>query len=1823
MNWKKLKTGMAAATSTALVASLLLTAIPVVPGTKVLAANEKAVQSNATEDTYLNNQGKLTETPLIQLPLGAVQAESWLENQLLLMKNGITGNMKTYEDYNMESSEWLNGNSGEAWENGPYFARGLTALAYTLDDEELIEEALTWVAAVIDSQQENGYFGPKSDNAWWSRMPMLCVVRDFYEAVEAKPEAERTEKEKEYFGKVIPFLEKYFRYQASELPNRPLSNWADARGGDNLEVVYWLYNHVYDEENPEASQWLLDLGDLIYSQTTNWENEYNNTTVRQHVVNTSQGMKTPAVYSQYKNEEKYKVALSNGIDNMGIDHGRIDGLPNSDEAARDNRSTRGSETCGTVEGLLSTEIAMKVLGEAWMGDRIETLAYNALPAAYPADYSGHAYYILQNQVMDTLGNHEFDCDHGDSSAFGAPLGFDCCFANNHMGWAKFVQNMWMATADGGLAIVAYGPNNVTAEVADGKTAVFEQKTDYPFKDSIQLNYSGDTAEFELKVRIPEWAKSASVKVNGQEQMGAVTGEYYTIEREWTKGDKVSLQFKSEVELTSWYNNSTAVKKGPLIYSLKIEEDWRTYDENDARELKVEHKENQPLREVYPASAWNYGLVTDGNASFEVKEAEQVAMQPFESDNAPVTITAKGVKLEQWILDGNIAGPQPYGPIDYEESEIEDITLIPYACERLRITHFPTMDNEQDTDKVVRTQSTTVKRNGNTYQEFDNIVVPKADNYHLKVEAEGSGTMTINSKYTQEVSGNFELGNLKNLEGLNGYFQFKDGQYNNIRFSGDIKVSKVEVSVEGREIEDIQIFNSSRSGDSAKIMTNLDPQETPYRVVYGTESGKYTNTVDGFSDSTATLNDLQKEQVYYAQVVSTVCGKEVRSPEVVLEVNEDEGGLKPNPGVPNASYDGFNTLNYMQQEWKEYDPDDKVTIQASPSGSEKLSEIRFEKGSNVKAALELEGSENWVDYVVEANISVDKADTNNAGIMFRATDIGEGSDNFKGYFVGIGKAGEKNGILVGYADGSWHTIEEIHDSGIQIKPGENYTIKVVVYDNMFAVYLNNQLLKVYQDDRFYHGTVGLRSYNEAFTAHNVTVRNIKEEDLTVFEDFISGGEEPENPDDPQLHPEHEGASYEGFKATSDGTKADFDLYDPEGKITFEQDGTMSLGSGERVKAVLKTDEPEKWIDYAAEATLSVDEGKTNNCGMMFRANEVGEGPDAYKGYFAGIGWLVGQAGQPGEPGLMIGYADGKAWHDIAKVPCDIQPGQEYRLKVVAYDSQFAIYLDDKLMYQFTDDQFASGKVGLRSYNEAFKVKNMTVRSLTEEDIKVFGRQEEVVPDFKDTFDTDTWDKFGDIDKIKVEDGQMTLGQSTNIKAAAGDTAWKNMVYSADVTLREGEGNAGLLVRSSQEGSGGDNYFGYYFGINGNVYEIGKANGSWKQLETGELKLDVSKPHRLQVVAYEDVFMFYVDENLITTILDSEHTQGRIGARGHDRAMAIDNVEVRGLTEEEIAKAQEYKEQGKQIEITASSANNAIQVKYPKVSNATSFRVVYGKESGVYTGEFTDIFFNSYKGGGIFTHDKVAFSVPEPGTYYVKLYGMNGNTTVATSNELTITTDERAAVDTDKAKAQAMLTQAENTDVSGFTSISKKRMEDAKTYATSVLGTEASNQIQYALAEDLLAISINTPDTEYAGEDETTEPEKPDKSKLQALYDQYKDADSKDYKDGFEELEDALAKAKVVLDDENAVQTEVDAALQYLQNAIDGLVPIDGENPGQGGQGDNGQSGGSNQENPSSHGQKEAVQTGDSNHVMLVFVICAVASVFLIAAWKIRRNKKEVR
>ena len=605
----------------------------------------------------------LIKNAFTPLPLGTVKANGFLQKQLELMRDGITGNMPRYRDYNDSTSRWLGAENGDDWENGVYYLRGLIAQAFVTPVPEFQTLAKKWIDALVNSQRDDGYFGPKQNDDWWPRMPALWALRDWYEATNDK--------------RIIPLMERYFEYQLATLPSRPLRDWGQSRGADNIDVVLWLYDKNGDER-------LIKLANLLKEQTFDWANEYHNTGVRQHVVNTSQGLKySPAAY-RLSGSEFDRNAFFAGLNSIRHDHGRTDGLPNSDEAARDHSSVRGTETCGVVEAMLSTETALRTFGTGDFGDYLEKLAYNSLPNCYDYDYTRHCYYFLQNNVMATHGYHGFDCDHGDSSAFGTPSGFDCCFANNHMGWAKFVQHMWMKSDDG-LALTAYGPCSVSTVISN-KLVSFTEETSYPFRDTVSLTYNGDTADFTLSLRIPRWSKITFV--NG-EQVTSNAANFFDIAKTWNKGDIIEIKFTPEITVTEEFRSSSAITRGALIYCLPIKEKWVETTSNSCREIQVEPLPDKPMLEVFPASQWNYGLVSIEEV---VSNTGGVPDTPFSPENAPISLKATGQLLNHWFIDGNVAAPQPINVLA-EADKQEDLTLIPYACTRLKITHLPTVVKE--------------------------------------------------------------------------------------------------------------------------------------------------------------------------------------------------------------------------------------------------------------------------------------------------------------------------------------------------------------------------------------------------------------------------------------------------------------------------------------------------------------------------------------------------------------------------------------------------------------------------------------------------------------------------------------------------------------------------------------------------------------------------------------------------------------------------------------------------------------------------------------------------------------------------------------------------------------------------------------------------------------------------------------------------------------------------------------------------------------------------------------------------------------------------
>ena len=161
----------------------------------------------------------------------------------------------------------------------------------------------------------------------------------------------------------------------------------------------------------------------------------------------------------------------------------------------------------------------------------------------------------------------------------------------------------------------------------------------------------------------------------------------------------------DIRVEERYNNSLSILRGPLYFSLRIDKEYKSvkinYD-NFGYKGSVDW-------EIYPISAWNYGLMIDRNRlsrGLEVTE-NQLSEYPFADKgdmiwsadsakyitwdkDAAVVITTRGMKIPGWTLKNNSADIPPLSPVK-PEGTAEVIQLVPYGSAKLRITEFPVID----------------------------------------------------------------------------------------------------------------------------------------------------------------------------------------------------------------------------------------------------------------------------------------------------------------------------------------------------------------------------------------------------------------------------------------------------------------------------------------------------------------------------------------------------------------------------------------------------------------------------------------------------------------------------------------------------------------------------------------------------------------------------------------------------------------------------------------------------------------------------------------------------------------------------------------------------------------------------------------------------------------------------------------------------------------------------------------------------------------------------------------------------------------------------
>lgn len=221
---------------------------------------------------------------------------------------------------------------------------------------------------------------------------------------------------------------------------------------------------------------------------------------------------------------------------------------------QDGRGDVG-ETCATAYQLRVYEAELRRNGDARLGDLIERTIYNALFAAQSPDGRRLRYFAPTEGARVYWGTDTY-----------------CCPCNFRRIVAELPAMVFYQTSKGGVAVNLYTPSNARMSVDRNGVLTIRQETDYPNSGRVRLLLNpSKPVNFPLQLRIPAWARGATVSLNGARlRVDALPGTFLQMKRDWKAGDELILNLPMTWRLVKGGQRQAgrvALMRGPLLFCL--------------------------------------------------------------------------------------------------------------------------------------------------------------------------------------------------------------------------------------------------------------------------------------------------------------------------------------------------------------------------------------------------------------------------------------------------------------------------------------------------------------------------------------------------------------------------------------------------------------------------------------------------------------------------------------------------------------------------------------------------------------------------------------------------------------------------------------------------------------------------------------------------------------------------------------------------------------------------------------------------------------------------------------------------------------------------------------------------------------------------------------------------------------------------------------------------------------------------------------------------------------------------------------------------------
>ena len=316
-------------------------------------------------------------------------------------------------------------------------------------------------------------------------------------------------------GRVLEAVARSLRALHAGLDRTPLFDWGRFRWYEGLVSAFYVYERTREP-------WLLDLARKLRAQGVDYRALYRTEDVTlptprrglwkwtKHVVNTAMATKAAALSWRLDGREEDRAFAREMIDVLDRHHGQVTGMFTGDECLAGRNPLQGTELCAVVEFLYSLEHLFSVLGDPFFADRLERVAWNALPATFAPDMWSHQYDQQANQAQCTVNpEHLWTTNGPESNLYGLEPNFGCCTANMHQGWPKLVAHLWMRTPDEGLVAAAYAPCRAASRRRACRSRSRPRPTTPSARPSRSPSAPRRAVRFPLVLRVPAWAEGAT------------------------------------------------------------------------------------------------------------------------------------------------------------------------------------------------------------------------------------------------------------------------------------------------------------------------------------------------------------------------------------------------------------------------------------------------------------------------------------------------------------------------------------------------------------------------------------------------------------------------------------------------------------------------------------------------------------------------------------------------------------------------------------------------------------------------------------------------------------------------------------------------------------------------------------------------------------------------------------------------------------------------------------------------------------------------------------------------------------------------------------------------------------------------------------------------------------------------------------------------------------------------------------------------------------------------------------------------------------------